>query len=80
MEEFGQVMKEGPVEDYGNRERIAGLLRFASTKGEGDQQGVALDAYIERMKEGQEKIYYITAESLAVNSSTCCALRSWRAR
>jgi molecular chaperone HtpG len=62
--EFGQVMKEGPVEDYANRERIAGLLRFASSKGEGDQQGVSLDAYIERMKEGQEKIYYITAESL----------------
>ncbi|MBF0257038.1 MAG: molecular chaperone HtpG, partial [Gammaproteobacteria bacterium] len=63
--EFGQVLKEGPVEDFANREKIAGLLRFASTQGDGDQPSVSLDAYIERMKEGQEKIYYITADSLA---------------
>ena len=61
--EFGKALKEGPVEDHANREKIAGLLRFASTQG--DEQSVSLDAYIERMKEGQEKIYYITAETLA---------------
>jgi len=64
-DEFGKVLKEGPAEDFGNKERIAGLLRFASTKGEGDAQRVSLDAYIERMKEGQEKIYFITADSPA---------------
>jgi molecular chaperone HtpG len=63
--EFGQVLKEGPVEDFTNREKIAGLLRFASTQSEGNEQSVSLDAYIDRMKEGQEKIYYITAENLA---------------
>lgn len=62
--QFGKVMKEGPAEDYANRERIAGLLRFASTAGEGDEQNVSLDDYIGRMKEGQEKIYYITADSM----------------
>ena len=61
--EFGKALKEGPVEDHANREKIAGLLRFTSTQG--DEQSVSLDAYIERMKEGQEKIYYITAETLA---------------
>jgi len=63
--EFGTVLKEGPMEDYGNRERIAGLLRFATTATEGDAQTATLDAYIERMKEGQDKIYYITADSPA---------------
>jgi len=63
--EFGKVMKEGPAEDYGNRERIAGLLRFATTATEGDDQTETLDGYSERMKEGQEKIYYITADSPA---------------
>ncbi|MCF6355431.1 MAG: molecular chaperone HtpG [Candidatus Polarisedimenticolaceae bacterium] len=63
-EQFGQVMKEGPGEDLPNRERISGLLRFASTHNEGDEQNVSLDDYIERMKEGQEKIYYITADSM----------------
>jgi len=63
--EFGKVMKEGPAEDYGNRERIAGLLRFSTTSSEGDTQTETLDAYIERMKDGQEKIYYITADSPA---------------
>jgi molecular chaperone HtpG len=63
--EFGQVMKEGPVEDFANREKVGALLRFASTQGDGDQENVSLDAYIERMKEGQEKIYYITADSLS---------------
>ena len=63
--EFGKVLKEGPAEDFANREKIAGLLRFASTKSEGDQQTVSLDQYIERMAEKQEKIYYITADTLS---------------
>lgn len=63
--EFGKVMKEGPAEDFANRERIAGLLRFSTTATEGDAQTVSLDEYIGRMKEGQEKIYYITADSPA---------------
>ncbi len=63
--EFGKVLKEGPMEDYGNRERIAGLFRFATTATEGEAQTATLDAYIERMKEGQDKIYYITADSPA---------------
>lgn len=62
---FGRVMKEGPGEDYANRERIAKLLRFASTHNDGDAEIVALDDYVARMKEGQDKIYYITAESYA---------------
>ena len=63
--EFGRVIKEGPAEDYSNRERIAGLLRFSTTVGQGDEQDTSLDTYIERMKEGQDKIYYITADSPA---------------
>ena len=63
-EQFGQVMKEGPGEDHANKERVSGLLRFASTHNEGDEQNVSLDAYIERMKEGQDKVYYITADSM----------------
>jgi len=63
--EFGRVLKEGPAEDQTNKERIAGLMRFASTKSEGDAEDVSLDAYIERMGEGQDKIYYITAETAA---------------
>lgn len=60
---FGQVIKEGPAEDFANRERIAGLLRFASTREESGDQGVALADYVERMREGQDKIYYLTGES-----------------
>ncbi|MGB5571467.1 MAG: molecular chaperone HtpG [Sedimenticolaceae bacterium] len=63
--EFGNVLKEGPAEDHGNREKIGGLLRFASTRSEGDAQAVSLDQYIERMAEKQEKIYYITADTLS---------------
>ena len=63
--QFGIVLKEGPAEDYGNREQIAGLLRFASTHTDTDVQNVSLADYIARMKEGQEKIYYITADSFA---------------
>ncbi|MCT8986916.1 molecular chaperone HtpG [Shewanella phaeophyticola] len=68
--EFGQVLKEGPAEDFANKERIAGLLRFASTHDNSAATTVSLDAYIERMKEGQDKIYYIVADShdAAVNS------------
>ncbi|MBW5415434.1 molecular chaperone HtpG [Pseudomonas sp. MAG002Y] len=60
---FGQVLKEGPAEDFANREKIAGLLRFASTHGDAGEQDVALADYIARMKEGQDKIYYLTGES-----------------
>ena len=63
--EFGQAFKEGPIEDFKNKDRIAKLLRFSSTHDDTDEQNVALDDYIGRMKEGQDKIYYITAESYA---------------
>ena len=63
--EFGRVLKEGPGEDVSNKEKIAGLLRFASTQLDNEDQVVSLKAYIERMKEGQDKIYYITADSFA---------------
>lgn len=62
--EFGQVLKEGVGEDYANRDRIAKLLRFVSTHTDGDDQSVSLSSYIGRMKVGQEKIYYVTADSL----------------
>ena len=60
---FGAVFKEGIGEDAGNRERIAKLLRFASTQADSEQQGVSLADYVARMKEGQERIYYVTAET-----------------
>jgi molecular chaperone HtpG len=63
--EFGAVMKEGPIEDHANKERVAKLLRFASTHGESDKQSISLEDYVSRMKEGQEKIYYVTADSYA---------------
>jgi molecular chaperone HtpG len=63
--EFGRVLKEGPAEDFANRERIAKLLRFASTHTDAEEQNVSLADYVARMKEGQEKIYYVTAESHA---------------
>ena len=63
--EFGQVLKEGPIEDHGNKERIAKLLRFASTHSNTDKQDVTLEDYVSRMQEGQDKIYYVTAESFA---------------
>ncbi len=62
---FGQVLKEGPAEDFANKEKIAGLLRFASTAGEGDEQSVSLADYLGRVKEGQDKIYFLTGESYA---------------
>ncbi len=61
--EFGKVLKEGPGEDFANREKIAKLLRFASTHSDSEEQTVSLDDYIGRMKEGQDKIYYIAADS-----------------
>lgn len=60
---FGQVLKEGPAEDYANREKIAKLLRFSSTFTDSVDQDQSLDQYIERMKEGQDKIYYVVAEN-----------------
>ncbi|RRQ22687.1 molecular chaperone HtpG [Thiohalobacter thiocyanaticus] len=62
-QQFGMVMKEGPAEDFANRERIARLLRFASTHNDGAEQTVSLDDYIARMQDGQDKIYYISAEN-----------------
>ncbi|MGS0690393.1 molecular chaperone HtpG [Shewanella sp. 30m-9] len=61
--EFGQVLKEGPAEDFANKERIAGLLRFASTHTGEATANVSLADYVERMKEGQSKIYFIVADS-----------------
>lgn len=63
--EFGRVFKEGIGEDFANKERIAKLCRFASTQLDTDEPAVSLEEYIGRMQEGQEKIYYITAESFA---------------
>lgn len=62
--EFGQVLKEGPAEDYTNKEKIAKLLRFSTTHTDSSEQNQSLDQYIERMKEGQEKIYYVVAENI----------------
>ncbi|MFJ2466359.1 molecular chaperone HtpG [Pseudomonas sp. NPDC087615] len=62
---FGQVMKEGPAEDFANKEKIAGLLRFASTHDEDGEQVVGLADYLARAKEGQDKIYYLTGETYA---------------
>ena len=61
--EFGQVLKEGPAEDYANREKIAKLLLFASTHTDTSLQDQSLDEYVGRMQEGQDKIYYLTGES-----------------
>ena len=63
--EFGRVIKEGVVEDYANSERIAKILRFASTHTDTDTQNVSLADYITRMKPEQEKIYFVTAETFA---------------
>lgn len=63
--EFGRVLKEGPGEDFANKERIAGLLRFASTHADNAEQVVSFKDYIGRMKDGQEAIYYITADTFA---------------
>lgn len=68
--EFGTVLKEGPAEDFSNREKIAGLLRFASTHTGERTQNVSLDDYIGRMKEGQKKIYYITGDNFSAAKSS----------
>ncbi|HNB00541.1 MAG TPA: molecular chaperone HtpG [Nitrosomonas sp.] len=68
--EFGQVLKEGVGEDYANRERIAKLIRFVTTSSDSDEQTVSLDDYIARMKEGQEKIYFVTADNLKAARSS----------
>lgn len=60
---FGQVLKEGPIEDMANKDRVAKLLLFASTHNDNDEQNVTLDEYISRMPEGQDKIYYIVADN-----------------
>jgi molecular chaperone HtpG len=75
---FGNVLKEGIAEDNANRERIARLLRFASTKSEGTQKTVSLDDYVSRMAAGQEVIWYITADSHAAarNSPQIEALKA----
>lgn len=64
-EQFGAVIKEGPIEDHANKERVAKLLRFASTHADTNKQDVTLEDYVSRMKEGQEHIYYVTADSFA---------------
>ena len=69
-DEFGQVLKEGPAEDFGNREKVAGLLRFATTESASATQNQSLKAYIERMQPEQDKVYYVAAENyhMAANS------------
>ncbi|WP_438283167.1 molecular chaperone HtpG [Pseudomonas alabamensis] len=62
---FGQVLKEGPAEDFANKEKIAGLLRFASTHDDSGEQSVSLADYLARAKDGQGKLYYLTGESYA---------------
>ncbi len=63
--EFGNVLKEGPGEDMANKEQIAKLLRFSSTESDSEEQAVTLEDYISRMKDEQEEIFYITAETFA---------------
>ena len=64
-EQFGAVLKEAPIEDHANKARVSKLLRFASTHNDTDKQDVTLEDYVSRMKEGQEHIYYVTADSFA---------------
>jgi molecular chaperone HtpG len=63
--QFGAVIKEGPIEDHANKARVAKLLRFASTHADTDKQDVSLEDYVARMKDGQENIYYVTADSFS---------------
>ncbi|AEW44517.1 chaperone Hsp90, heat shock protein [Serratia symbiotica str. 'Cinara cedri'] len=69
-QQFGLVLKEGPAEDASNQESIAKLLRFASNHSDSSIQTVSLEAYVSRMLEGQEKIYYVTADSYAAAKSS----------
>ncbi|MFM9911899.1 MAG: molecular chaperone HtpG [Methylophilaceae bacterium] len=68
--EFGRAMKEGPGEDFANKEKIASLLRFSTTLTDSEEQTVSLKDYISRMKEGQDKIYYVTADTFAAAKSS----------
>jgi molecular chaperone HtpG len=68
--EFGSVLKEGPGEDFANRERIAKLLRFSSTHTNQAEQGVTLEDYVSRMKSGQDKIFYVIADSFTAARSS----------
>ena len=68
--EFGKVLKEGPAEDISNKEAIAKLLRFSSTHTDESTENVSLEQYIERMKEGQDKIYYVVADSFEAAKSS----------
>lgn len=68
--EFGSVLKEGPAEDFSNQEKIAGLLRFASTHNGNSDETVSLVDYIGRMKEKQDKIYYLVADSYSAAASS----------
>lgn len=69
-EQFGQVLKEGPSEDFSNKEKIAKLFRFASTHTGKSTQDQSLEDYVSRMKEGQEKIYYVAAENFTTGSNS----------
>ena len=68
--EFGKVLKEGPAEDFANKEKIAGLLRFSTTHSGEEEQTVTFDDYVSRMQEGQDKIYYIAADSHAASKNS----------
>ena len=68
--EFGQVLKEGPAEDAGNKEQIAKLLRFSSTENNSEIQSVSLSDYVARMKEGQDKVYYVVSDNFAAAKSS----------
>ncbi len=69
-EQFGQVLKEGPAEDFSNKEKIAKLFRFASTHTNNAKQDQSLEDYVSRMKEGQDKIYYVAAENFTTGSNS----------
>ena len=69
-EQFGQVLKEGPAEDFANKEKIAKLLRFSSTHTNSEKQDQSLEEYVSRMKEGQDKIYYVAAENFTTGSNS----------
>lgn len=68
--EFGNVLKEAPAEDFANREKVAKLYRFATTQSDSREQSVSLDDYLARMREGQQKIYYITGDNYAAVSAS----------
>ncbi len=69
-DQFGEVLKEGPAEDFNNREKIAGLMRFATTHTDSEAQDQGLADYVARMQEGQDKIYYVVAENFKTAKSS----------